>query len=171
MLSLFIASPAILLVFGTIQDLSLSGQVAAIHDAEKAGTPLSNDQQEVLRKWKIRIDKRTMTPAKVQAEIAEETSGYLPNVIVRTVDLYRTGFATNHIYYIPDCLSAMLIGMGLMKMGFFTAELSSAVYLWTAIVGFGISLPLYGVGILKAYESNFFRRSREMALFALLHRT
>jgi hypothetical protein len=55
-----------------------------------------------------------MTPAKVQRAIADKTSGYLPNMLGRSKLLFQIGFSKIHIDLIADCLSAMLIGMGLM---------------------------------------------------------
>ncbi len=63
----------------------------------------------------------------------------------------------------------MLIGMGLMKLGFFTGELPYASYWLTALIGFGISVPIYAVGILKAYSSGFyFLEMEKVGMAALL---
>jgi uncharacterized protein len=118
-----------------------------------------------LQQWKSRIEENSMTPAKVQGAIADATSGYLPNMLGRSEFLFQTGFSKIHIDLIADMLSAMLIGMGLMKMGFFTGELSYPTYWWTAIAGFGISLPLYVVGIWNVYWSGFFFLEAEKWLY------
>jgi hypothetical protein len=67
-----------------------------------------------LQQWKSRIEENSMTPAKVQRAIADKTSGYLPNMLGRSKLLFQIGFSKIHIDLIADCLSAMLIGMGLM---------------------------------------------------------
>jgi uncharacterized protein len=164
-LSLCVAPLGVIYFFGAGQDWSLSRQAAAIHAGEKAGAALSKEQQQTLRQWESRIKKNSMTTAKVQGAIAEATSGYLPNMLSRSEFLFQTGFAKIHIDLMADILSAMLIGMGLMKMGFFTAELSYGTYWWTAIVGFGISLPLYVVGIWNVYRSGFFFLEAEKWLY------
>ena len=155
-LSLFVAPLGVILLFGAAQDLNLSREAAAIRSRERAGEALSKEQQQTLQQWKNRIDANTMTPTKVQGAIAGATSGYLPNMLGRSEVLFQVGFAKIHIDLIADSLSAMLIGMGLMKMGFFTAELSYATYWWLTIAGFGISLPLYLAGIWKVFRSGFF---------------
>ncbi len=46
------------------------------------------------------------------------------------------------IYGLWDPLALMLLGMALFKWGFLTGEWTRRKYLWTAIVGYGLGLPL-----------------------------
>lgn len=55
-----------------------------------------------------------------------------------------------------EILGCMLIGMGLFKSGFLSAELPYGIYLTTAAGGFLIAVPLYIVGLWKVYASGFF---------------
>ncbi len=52
-------------------------------------------------------------------------------------------------------LALMLLGMGLMKSGVLTAQRSRAFYRKWAIAGFGIGLPLIGVGIWQWSRHDF----------------
>jgi uncharacterized protein len=57
----------------------------------------------------------------------------------------------------------MLMGMALFQLGFLTGEVSMGAYVWTALIGFGISLPLSVVGVARTYANNhyFFLNSVE----------
>ena len=75
--------------------------------------------------------------------VQENLGGYFgPGVLVRVLTIEST-------------LPLMLMGMGLFKLGFFSAQCSTRVYVWTVLVGFGISLPIYIFGLLHAYTLGF----------------
>jgi uncharacterized protein len=50
----------------------------------------------------------------------------------------------------------MLIGMGLMKLGVFAAELSKRAYLWMMIVGYGIGVPVMLFDCYHQISNGFF---------------
>ena len=54
-----------------------------------------------------------------------------------------------------DVLLFMLLGMALYKNGFLTAQQPTKVYVWTAVIGYAISLPLGAVGAIMALKSGF----------------
>jgi uncharacterized protein len=163
LMSLIIAPLGAYVLLDMGQDFRLSPQVAQIQASKTA--PLSKEQTAVLQQWQNRIDENAVTPEKVQAQIQDANSGYIPNLINRVAFMYQIGFATVHLDLLADYLSAMILGMGLMKIGFFTAELSYATYWWTVIAGFAISLPVYGVGIWKVITSGFFFFEAEKWLY------
>ncbi len=49
----------------------------------------------------------------------------------------------------------MLVGMGLMKLGVFSAQRSRAFYLWMTLIGYGIGLPLIGYGAYDQIRHRF----------------
>jgi Protein of unknown function (DUF418) len=49
----------------------------------------------------------------------------------------------------------MLIGMALLQLGFFTAELSTRTYLILAFAGLGLSTSIYSVGLEQVYRHGF----------------
>jgi len=71
-----------------------------------------------------------------------------------------------HVVLMSDNLSAMLIGMGLMRMGFLTGELPYLSYVLTVLIGFAISLPVYVVGLAKSVASQLDFITLEEWLFA-----
>jgi len=66
---------------------------------------------------------------------------------------YRFGFC--------DALGMMLIGMGLLQVGFLSGQLPYRVYAWTAAIGYGIGLPM---GALSAWEA-WWHGFESLALF------
>lgn len=154
-LSLVIATLGGVLFLGAFQDFSLSDKAAAIQAQQKAGTAITTEQKELLHQWRDRVESQRITPEKTQDAVHQATLGYPASILARAQEGFQGGFPDFHIDLIADTLSAMLIGMGLMKLGFFTGELSYASYWLTTLIGFGISVPIYAVGILKAYSSGF----------------
>jgi uncharacterized protein len=49
----------------------------------------------------------------------------------------------------------MLLGMGLLQVGFFSARLSYRAYGWIAVIGYALGLPLGAVSTWQAWRHNF----------------
>ena len=154
-LSLVVSTAGGFLFLGATHDYSLIRQVSAIQAQQKAGTPITAEQKNQLNQWHDRVESQRLPPEKIKEAVQEATLSY-PASIIDRAQAFQGGFYLFHINLLFDMLSAMLIGMGLMKLGFFSGELSYASYWWTALVGFGISAPIYAIGILKAYASGFY---------------
>jgi uncharacterized protein len=54
-----------------------------------------------------------------------------------------------------DALGRMLIGMGLMKLGVFSAERSRRFYVMMMLAGYGVGLPLVAIGAYRAMQHEF----------------
>jgi uncharacterized protein len=54
-----------------------------------------------------------------------------------------------------DALGRMLIGVGLMKLGVFSADRSRRSYLIMILAGYGIGLPLVAAGAYQAIQQQF----------------
>jgi uncharacterized protein len=165
LLSLTAASIGFAIYMGAVRDLPLSRQAASIEAQQRSGRPATPQQLDVLHQWQERIDSQKITPAKTKAAVAEGTLPYLASVRNRVQEGFQSGFYVIHINVMVDMISAIMIGMGLMKIGFFSAELSFATYWWTVLIGFGISLPLTAAGVLKAYVSHFYFLDVEKWMF------
>jgi uncharacterized protein len=61
---------------------------------------------------------------------------------------YRFGFF--------DSLGMMLLGMGLLKIGFLSGQLSNRAYLWIAAIGYGIGLPVGALCMWQVWRSGFY---------------
>jgi uncharacterized protein len=155
-LSLFVATSGVILYFDAFHDYTLSKQVAVIQAQQSAGAPLTTNQQEELQQWNERVESHRITPQKSKKAFEEGMISYPASIVDTAMGSFQGGFYRAHINLAADILSAMLIGMGLMKLGFFSGELSYGSYIGTALVGFAISAPIYAVGIMKAYASGFY---------------
>jgi uncharacterized protein len=151
-LSLVVATWGGIVYVGTVKNVSLMHQAAAIAANEKAGHPPTASDKEITKKWQETVEKHHATPEKIQKEIKEAKEGYLAGVAAR-VQEFGDSFYRDHIILMADNVSAMMIGMGLMRMGFLTGELPYLLYILTAVIGFAISLPVYAIGLAKAVAS------------------
>ncbi|HKB06207.1 MAG TPA: DUF418 domain-containing protein [Gemmataceae bacterium] len=121
---------------------------AAVAAARAARRPPT--EQERADWWAWEQKKRELNPPApdLAKEVEAQRAGWWP------VFLRRAGMASYmqstsiYRYGLSDILSMMLIGMGLMKLGVFTGELSAKSYRWLVLLGYGVGLPLsYGVAL------------------------
>ena len=135
-------------------DVFLSRQVKAVQQRQRDHQPLTPADSAVEKQWQAAVENHTVTPAKLSEDLAEGRAGYRMHV-EENLSLYFGKKVIIHVYGIGDAVSAMLLGMGLFKVGFLTAEMSDSVYLLTILCGFALSLPLYLYAFLSAYHSHF----------------
>lgn len=140
---------------GPASDVLLSRQVAAITADQQSGKSITGDQKKLLQQWQETVTKKTPTKAKTDQKMADAHAGYIANLLKTGLGYGRGGIDSFYSFELSDTVGAMLLGMALFKSGFLTAELPFATYLWTAIIGFLISAPLYIVGIWKIYLNGF----------------
>ncbi len=140
---------------GSANDFNLSRQAAVADARERAGQPLRPEQKQAQREWTARVNSQKVTQQSIDAAMAAADESYLAGVIHRVENYLGSRAALTHFFYGINALGAILIGMGLFKFGFLTAEKSYATYIWTAALGFLVAAPLYVIGIWKAYTSAF----------------
>ena len=135
----------------------LSRQAAVIAAEQRQHKPISASEQAVQADWQARVKSHEVaTPEQIQEEIKTiRQKSYWDRVAGNLPSYFGTGLWF-HVLILPDILSATLIGMGLFRLGFLTGEVSMATYVWTALVGFGISLPLSVVGVARTYANNHY---------------
>ena len=140
-----------------VDDVILSRQAAAALDDQKAHKQLTEAQKYELHAWAVRLTPEKIDKKQIDDAIKEHNKGYVAYV---TEGMQRVGHIESEIYYryiYTDTLGMMLIGMALIKNGFLTGELSYATYIWTALCGFLVSIPLTFVGLLRIWQSGFAR--------------
>ena len=144
-----------LLVSGSLDDFSLNRQVQQIDAQKQLHRPLSKADLEVEKKWAEDVASHRVTPEKIEKELAEGRAGYWSHV-APNVGGYLGPALVVHVPEIGDTLSAMLIGMGLYRIGFLSAQCMTSTYVWTASLGFLFSLPIYLYGILRAANDGLY---------------
>ncbi len=119
------------------------------------------------------------TPNQLQEQMKKnwdelrETFDPSPATIAEEVEAYRGGYGGLFKYRAPKVLEMqtqalvffvfwraagmMLLGMGLMKLGVFSARRSLRFYITCIVLGYGLGLPLvwYGAGELMAHSFDF----------------
>jgi uncharacterized protein len=140
----------------TSDELPLSLKASPIEARVQAGLPLTEEQQKTEQAWQDMIEKNRFHPEKAQENITEKLhQTYFGGICDRMEELLGANFYSRHIDPMADTVSAMLLGMGLLRIGFLTGELPFITYLLTAIIGFGISIPLYLLALSKVFASDF----------------
>jgi uncharacterized protein len=167
-LSAIVATWLGMVFVGSLHDIPLQQRAAVVAAHQRAGMKLTEEDEQIQKDWSKAVEDHQATPKSIEKQIKEAKVSYLQGVIDRSTE-FKDSFFRVHIILMSDNLSAMLIGMGLMRMGFLTGELSFLTYALTALVGFAISLPLYAVGLAKnSREPPRLHRNRSMVVRSVL---
>ncbi len=163
--SLFTVGAFLLLVVSTYGLLQFTGTTTSVllnreHirfiASQKAGNLPTPEQKKIEQKWADEVKEHEITKQKINEEMAQSQVGYVDHLLDQGID-YETHFVSlPPAFTFGESAGIMMIGMGLYKIGFLSAELPYSTYLWTALLGFLISTPLYVAGLLKSYQSGFF---------------
>jgi uncharacterized protein len=122
---------------------------------QAAGQTLTDAQAEDVKSWDKIVASQHPDQKELQQEMAEMRGGYgsvfrhnAPIVIdEQGAGFYRFGFF--------DSLGMMLIGMGLLQAGFLTGAWKKRAYIATAVIGYGVGLPLGAVCTRQVWRHNF----------------
>jgi uncharacterized protein len=120
----------------------------------KAGKPLKEWEKEVRDGWKEMTAPETREDFLKEIEV--HRASYSRIVRDRAGDLIWM-----HLFGIPLIMielsgGRMLIGMGLMKLGVFSAACSKRTYLTMMLVGYGLGLPLMAFDVYHQVSHGFF---------------
>lgn len=149
-----IISGLCVLLFGAL--LSMGGgfamskmrrAVQAIETKVAAGEEMTPDRQALLDQWNGMRRSFAPTPDEVDETIATmrgDAAGVLRANASESLHIHAQAVP---FYLFWRGLALMLLGMGLMKAGVFTAGRSTRFYGALAIAGFGLGLPIVAIGI------------------------
>jgi uncharacterized protein len=110
--------------------------------AEKAGKKLTKEQEEAKKSW-AEMEKDMFPDQKaIDEENNEVRAGFFSNVKVHA----KWAPKMESLFYykggVCDVLGMMLLGMGLLKLGFLSAQRSYAEYAKVAIIGYLVGIPI-----------------------------
>jgi uncharacterized protein len=142
-------------LFNFGEQFSLHRRAVAAESAQRGGQPLSAEQKEALQDWRELTAKHAFTKDKTDEALTEAHAGYFAYLTHTGLGFAKHAVDSYTSLDLCDTVGAMLIGMALFRSGFLTVELSYATYLWTALVGFLVSVPIYVIGIWKAWLAGF----------------
>jgi uncharacterized protein len=149
----FIATP-LSVGFGLLINLG-SGHARELAALEEQGTPLTESQANELASWRAQSSDMDPGPEQVREQV-ERMRGSCTDVFV--ANAIHAGFMQTILFVTWSLwrgLGLMLMGMGLMKLGFFAASLSARAYLRIAAAGYLVGLPLVVLGALDLMEHRF----------------
>jgi uncharacterized protein len=130
---------------------------AAADVAEKAGKKPAVEQTEAKRQLDAQRKLRKPSPDELEKDAKKWRGNPLHVIAARAEDLaVWHGLA----YYDPvnfDIWSMMFIGMGLFKLGVFSAARSYRFYIWMAIIGCLIGIPVNSYDAWLAMKTGFDR--------------
>ena len=115
---------------------------AAAVAAEKAGKKLTKEQEDAKKDWADVVKRWIPDQKMIDEENQQIRGGFVSNLKVHaewaprleSLFYYKGGFC--------DVLAMMLLGMGLLKLGFLSAKRSYAEYVTVAIVGYLVGIPI-----------------------------
>jgi uncharacterized protein len=131
------------------------GQAEAGDAAVSAGETM-NQQQEIMSEvWDELSQSFNPSPEKISEEIDAMQGSYSEMVEYRLPEAF-----TMHVQALPFFIfwrvfGMMLIGMGLMKAGVFSAERSMRFYTTLAIAGYVVGFSLTGYGMKQLFAADF----------------
>jgi uncharacterized protein len=133
---------------------TLREEATALRAKRAARQPLTEEEQDKLENW--REQKKDSHPdlKEIKKEINNRRGGYLANYNQRTV-IQDDPQSRPYSDELLDAAGAMLIGMGLFKLGVFSAARSFRFYWVLLIVGYGVGLPLAAVACWQRIDAGF----------------
>jgi uncharacterized protein len=149
------------LVVGIVAGIDYMKAARARVEAQtKAGEKPTNLDQRLHDLWTKHLQEELMpTPGQKAKSWTKEMvayqGGYLGIVKYRALDVLMSqtiGFLLGGAFF---GMSRMLLGMGLMKLGVFSAQRSRRFYAWMVGLGYGIGLPLMVFDALEMIRHRF----------------
>jgi uncharacterized protein len=110
--------------------------------AEKTGKKLTKDQEDAKKAWEKMQKDHNPDQKAIDEENNQVRGGFVSNLKVHaavaprleSLIFYQGGFL--------DVLGMMLLGMGLLKLGFLSAQRSYTDYITVAVIGYLVGIPI-----------------------------
>jgi uncharacterized protein len=116
---------------------------------------LTPEQEEAEETWNQRQKEMTPSRADIDKEIAVRRASYGQLLQHRLKDILGSRSSLYSSTDFCDAAGMMLIGMGLVKLGVFSAGRSRRFYLTLAVVGYTIGIPLNSYVELRVMAQGF----------------
>jgi uncharacterized protein len=148
-----------------LQDVLLHPHVVAAEQAQKAGRALTDEQKTDLQTWAEHQEEWRPSRQTIDADLAAKRGGYISAQLADVAGV--KGYEEFSFYGLGFCdvLGMMFLGMGLIKNGFLTAQLSYRTYALTALIAGSVSLTLVSMATWHAWSSGFDMLTSEKWLF------
>ena len=134
---------------------SVRSAALAANAAAASGATLSEEQKAAQAAWEERVKHSKPPEEEIRKETAAYRGSYLDALRQRAGFLAREQPNALYHFFIFDIGGMMLLGIGLLKLGVFSASRSVRDYWILATLGFGIGLPLAAVSVRNDLVSGF----------------
>jgi uncharacterized protein len=143
---------------GFIDWLEIRGVRAAALAANAAaagGATLSEEQKAAQETWSARARDAQPSAEMLKGETEAYSGGYWQGLRQRAGFLAGMQASALYHFFIFDIGGMMLLGIGLFKLGLFSAGLPARTYWTIALLGFGIGLPIAALAVRSDIVSGF----------------
>jgi uncharacterized protein len=154
-----IATGAALAVVGALMMFGFSFFIRhvqeTVREAERPGVVLSAEQREAVEGWAEMRREIDPTPAEVRENAAIYHGSWLAiarHRAPKVLQMHTVAFVAFLLWRVGG---SMLIGMGLMKLGVFSAARSDRFYGLCMALGFGLGVPLVAWGAFRLIGHDF----------------
>jgi uncharacterized protein len=129
--------------FLTAVDMAGVRKAAAAADAAAAnGATLTKEQKAAQAAWTARVREAKPSEDDLKRETDAYQGGYWSAFRQRAGFLSAAQAMAIYHFFIFDIGGMMMLGIGLFKLGLFSASLPARTYAMIAVLGFGIGLPM-----------------------------
>jgi uncharacterized protein len=141
--------------FGAHHVKTLRAQASLAEVEATAGRPLSDELRDAQDEWREKMKEWKPSPEQVEKEIADHHAGYLTLFERRVEDVSEGQSAGFYRFGFFDVAGMMLLGMGLLKIGVFTAARSRRFYGLMMLAGYGVGVPISAFIAYRDLAANF----------------
>lgn len=134
---------------------SIRFKAAQADAAAKSGRKLRAEQEKDKAAWAEKIKEAKPSADELKKRTDQLHGNYFQILAMRSgvVPLIEASYFYQRGFF--DTAGMMLIGMGLVKLGFFSAARTYREYAVTALLGYGIGLPINCYAVYSDIRSNF----------------
>ncbi len=128
--------------WGVLDNMALLEKHAASAIVEaKDGTP-TPEQKELAKEWEGALADFEYTPDEQQAYVETRTASYASAIAQVAEQTRKSQSWAFYRYIFFDVFSMTLIGLGLFKLGVFTLERPTRLYIALVVIGYGMGLTV-----------------------------
>jgi uncharacterized protein len=122
---------------------------------EAGGRELTEKENDAEEEWESIEGDLDPTSVEVNDEISK-VRGPWARTMLRNTEIVRYNWTSSElVFWCWRALSAMLVGMGLMKLGVFSSRRSTGFYVRLVCAGYGVGLPLVAIGVRQLVRHRF----------------
>lgn len=140
---------------GAIELTTVRAAARGADSAAASGQTLTDDEKAAQKTWADRVKDARANPDDLKRETDAYRGSYASNLRQRAGFLVTGHPQWLYNFFFYDIGGMMVLGIGLLKLGLFTARLSFRSFALIALIGYGVGLPLASVAVVDDIRSGF----------------